>query len=95
LKTIRTLLFALGCILLVLFLLLPNAPRVFHLFGWAGLLSAYFLWLGMTYTEKSPLFTRGGLLLYEKQPKLYTTIHVVLVLVGLFMLLVFVAVNFL
>jgi hypothetical protein len=93
-KAIRTLFFALGCVFLMLFLLLPNAPHFLHLFGWAALLVAYFLWVGLSYAKKSPLFTRGGLVLYEKEPRLYTTLHVVLALVGLFILLVFVTVNF-
>ena len=93
-KILRNLLFALGCVLLLLFLLLPNAPHHFHVVGWAALLSAYFLWIGLSYVKKSPLFTRRGLLLYEKQPKFYTMVHVILVLVGLFIVLVFATVNF-
>jgi len=93
-KVIRNLLFVLGCILLLLFLLLPNASHLFHVLGWAGLLTAYFLWIGISYMTKSPLFTRGGLLLYDERPRFYTTVHIILALAGLFMLLVFVTVNF-
>ena len=91
--TIRILLLVTGAALTLLFLLLPNPPKAFHLLGWIGLLSGYFLWLSQSYKKKAILHTRGGPLIYEKQPRLYVALYILMLLLGIFMIVVLLLTN--
>jgi hypothetical protein len=73
-----------GCAFVLLFLLLPHPPEFFNLLGWIGPLSACSLWLSQSYKRKTPLYTRGGRLLYESQPRLYRSGHLLMALLRLF-----------
>ncbi len=79
----------------LLFLLLPHPPKFSNLLGWIGLLSAYFLWLSQSDKRKAPLYTRGGRLLYESQPRLYKSVYLLTALVGLFAAFVLFVLNLL
>ena len=91
--TIRTWLFVAGGVFVLVFLLLPNHPKFLNLFGWIGLLSGYFLWLTQSYSRKANLYTRGGPLIYEKQPRLYKWVYLLMLLVGIFAVLVLLVIN--
>jgi hypothetical protein len=75
------------------FPLLPNPPKAFHLLGWIGLLSGYFLWLSQSYKKKAILHTRGGPLIYEKQPRLCVAVYFLMLLLGIFMIVVLLLTN--
>jgi hypothetical protein len=68
----------------VLSALLPSHPKYLFLIGWTMLAVAYFLVLRRSYEKKTPLFTRGGSLRYEQQPRLYKAVYLFLFLVGVF-----------
>ena len=91
--TLRTSLWVTGAALILLFLFLPNPPKAFHLLGWIGLLSGYFLWLTQSYKRKAILYTRGGPLIYERQPRLYFTVYVLMLLLGIFIVVVLLLTN--
>jgi hypothetical protein len=86
---------AIGSFLLSLFLVLPNPSRSLHLLGWTGLLFAFVLWLTDSYRGKAALYTRGGLVRYKQNPRLYKSVYLLMLLAGLFAVFVFLVVNFL
>ncbi len=72
----------------VLYGLLHNHPKYLFLIGWTMLAVAYFLVLRRSYGKKTPLYTRGGSLRYEQQPRLYKAVYLFLFLIGVFMVVV-------
>jgi hypothetical protein len=48
-----------------------------------------------SYRRKAALYTRGSLVSYEQNPRLYESVYLLMSLVGLFMVFVFLVVNFL
>jgi hypothetical protein len=66
--------------------LLPNHPKYLFLIGWTLLAVAYLVVLRRSYERKTPLYTRGGSLRYEQQPRLYKAVYLFLFLVGVFMI---------
>lgn len=68
----------------ILLALLPNHPKYMALLGWTMLAPVYFIVLNRSYEKKTPMFTRGGWLRYEQQPRLYNAIYLFLSFVGVF-----------
>ena len=62
--------------------LLPKHPTYLFLLGWATLDCAYLIVLRRSYRKKSAIFTRGGLLEYEKSPLLYKSVFLFLWFIG-------------
>jgi hypothetical protein len=83
-KTEITLLF-IGVLFLVLFLCAPK--EFFYRSDGPDSFSRIVTWLGRTYKEKRPLCTRGGLLSYPEQSRLYKVVCIVLLGMGIFAVL--------
>ncbi len=90
---IRTCLFVAGVACFLLFLFLPKHPEYLNQFGWTGFVSAYFLWLAQSYRTKATMYTRGGLLDYTKQPFLFSSVYLFLLLLGIFTVVALLAIN--
>jgi hypothetical protein len=54
------------------------------LLGWTMLAPVYFIVLNRSYEKNTPVFTRGGWLRYEQQPRLYNAMYLFLSFVGVF-----------
>jgi hypothetical protein len=86
--------FLAGVACLAAFLLLPHPWKVLYPLGWFGLLFAYFLWLKQTHEKKTPLITRGGLLKFDQQPRLYKWVLLILVAIGIFVAFIALIISF-
>ena len=65
-----------------LFALFLKHPWYLFLLGWAMLDCAYLNVLRRSYRKKTAIFTRGGLLEYEKSPILYKSVYLLLSFIG-------------
>ena len=65
-----------------LYALFPKHPWYLFLLGWAMLDCAYLIVLRRSYRKKTAIFTRGGLLEYEKSPLLYKSVYLLLSFIG-------------
>lgn len=86
-------LFLLGVGSFLLLFLLRNSGRLFIVLGGVSWISAYFWVLAANYRRRAPLWTRGGLLRYEKRPRTYKLLYGFMALLAGFVLLVFLALN--
>src|SRR5215467_78945 len=82
--TVTLAFFLTGIAALAGFLLLPHAPKVLYAIGWSGLLGAYFIWLKHTYERKTALWTRGGPVRFDQEPRLYKRLLLLWLTIGIF-----------
>jgi hypothetical protein len=74
----------------ILLALLPNHPKCMALLGWTMLAPVCFIVLNRSYQKKTPMFTRGGWLRHEKQPRPYSAMYLSLSFVGVFVVVTFI-----
>jgi hypothetical protein len=86
-------LFITGGLSLLLWLFLHRKSTLLLVFGGITWVAAYFCVVAENYRRRAPVPTRGGLLRYEENPRLYRFVHGFMLFLGLFFLVVFLTLN--
>ena len=88
-------LFISGTVSFIIFFTMASHPTYLVLLGETAWAFAYFSVLARNFREKAPIPTRGGIVHYEDQPRLYKLVYGFLFFVGVFGLLILMLANLL
>jgi hypothetical protein len=86
-------LFITGAACFSMLFLFPHVGRRLVVLGGVMWASAYFWVLADNFRRRAPLWTRGGMLKYEEKPRTYRFVYSLMLFLGVFFLLVLIALN--